>query len=163
MTIGYLYETVRAIFRAIRFRYLAFKYSFLLKKSYPDLRLWNEPVIYHPENLSIGEKVAINNNFWANALGGIKIGNNVLIGPSVIIHSANHNFKKIDIPIRDQGHELREVIIEDDVWVAARVTILPGVRVGKGSIITAGSVVTKDVAPYSIVTGVPAKLIKKRI
>jgi maltose O-acetyltransferase len=63
----------------------------------------------------------------------------------------------------DQGFKDKEpVIIEDDVWIGARVIILPGVKIGKGSIVGAGAVVTKDVEPYSIVAGVPAKLIRKR-
>jgi len=65
-------------------------------------------------------------------------------------------------PIRDQGHRPGEIIVEDDVWLGANVTVIGSVRVGQGAVVAAGAVVTKDVEPYSIVGGVPAKFIKKR-
>lgn len=149
--------------KQIKFLFLALIYKFKLKKSYLDVQFWSIPKIYYPRNLSIGYNVSINDNFWVNAAGGVEIGNNVLIGPSVIIHSANHNFSRIDIPINKQGHTKEKVIIKDNVWIGARVTILPGVTIGKSAILAAGSVITKDVEPYTIVGGVPAKIIKRRI
>ena len=148
--------------RKIKYLIYALYYKLRLKKSYLDLQFWSKPTIYSPQNLSIGRNVAINDNFWVNASGGVAIGNNVLIGPSVIIHSANHNFSRTDIPIREQGHTGARVVIEDDVWLSARVTILPGVTIGKGAIIAAGAVVNKDVEPFTIVGGIPARLLKKR-
>jgi acetyltransferase-like isoleucine patch superfamily enzyme len=126
------------------------------------VQFWNWPRIHHPEHLSIGRRVAINDDFWANAKGTIAIGNDVLIGPSVIIHSANHNWDRSDVPIRRQGHTGKKVTIEDDVWLGARVTVLPGVTVGKGAVVGAGAVVTRDVPPYAVVGGVPAKPIRFR-
>jgi len=149
--------------RKIKYVLYALYYKFRLKKSYLDLQLWSRPKIYYPQNLSIGRNVAINDNLWVNASGGVEIGNNVLIGPSVIIHSANHNFERTDIPIREQGHTRAKVVIEDDVWISARVTILPGVTIGKCSIVAAGAVVNNDVEPYTIVGGIPARILKKRI
>ncbi|MBC8312926.1 MAG: acyltransferase [Candidatus Cloacimonetes bacterium] len=157
-----LYRFV-GIKRRIKFLFYSIIYKFKLQKSYPDLQLWSKPTIYNPQNLSIGHNVAINDNFWVNAIGKVEIGNNVLIGPSVIIHSANHNYARVDIPIREQGHTIEKVIIEDDVWIGARAIILPGVTIGKGAIIAAGAVVNKDVGSYTIVGGVPAKIIKRRI
>lgn len=94
---------------------------------------------------------------------GVIIGNNVMMGPEVIMYTSNHCYKKIEIPMREQGmSSIEKIIIEDDVWIGARVIILPGVRICEGSIIGAGAVVTKDVPPYSIVGGVPAKVIKYR-
>ncbi len=84
------------------------------------------------------------------------IGDNVLIGPSVIIWSQNHKFSSRNLPISTQGYDYKKVEIGDDVWIAARATILPGVKIGHGAIICAGAVVTKDVEEYSIVAGVPA-------
>ena len=133
-----------------------------LGSSHLDLQLWSWPTIYHGRNMTIGREVAINDHFWANAMGGINIGNSVLVGPYVIIHSANHRLDRIDIPIQKQGHKKAPVIIEDDVWIAARVTILPGVTIGKGAVIAAGAVVNHDVEPYMIVGGVPARLIQPR-
>lgn len=106
-----------------------------------------------------------NSGIGVNAIisGFVTIGNDVMMGPECMIFTANHNMDRTDIPMRLQKHESpRPVVIEDDVWIGGRVIILPGVHVGRGSVIGAGSVVTKDVAPYSIVGGNPAKLIRMR-
>ena len=93
----------------------------------------------------------------------IIIGKNVMMGPDVIILSHNHNFSRIDVPMNSQGMQEDLInIIEDDVWIGTRAIIMPGIKISEGSIIGAGSVVTKDVPPYSIVGGNPAKLIRKR-
>ena len=85
------------------------------------------------------------------------------MGPDCIIYTQNHNFSNISIPMDQQGfQEEKEVIIEDDVWIGGRVIILPGVKIGKGSIIGAGAVVSKNVDPYSIVVGNPARKVKTR-
>ncbi len=115
-----------------------------------------------PEYLECGDNVVINMWTWINARGGVKIGNDVLIGPRVIIHSANHRFKNRDKPIRLQGHDFKKVTIGNDVWIGAGAIILPGVTIGDGAIVGAGAVVTKDVEPYAIVAGVPAKKIGER-
>jgi acetyltransferase-like isoleucine patch superfamily enzyme len=94
--------------------------------------------------------------------GEIRIGDNVRIAPQVMIIGANHIFSDPDKLICQQGMERKSIIIEDDVWVAGRVNIMAGVKIGKGSVIAAGAVVSKDVPPYSVVAGVPAKVIKQR-
>jgi len=87
-----------------------------------------------------------------------------MMGPDVMIYTQNHRFDRIDIPMIEQGNtEPKPVVIEDDVWIAARSIILPGVTIGKGAVIAAGAVVTKDVPPYTVVGGVPARKIKLRI
>lgn len=94
---------------------------------------------------------------------GVEIGNDVMMGPEVIMYTSNHCFQDTNIPMRRQGMEpLKKIIIDDDVWIGARVIILPGVKIGMGSVIGAGAVITKNVPPYSIVGGVPAKVINKR-
>lgn len=113
------------------------------------------------QNLEIGE------NFFSgryNYFGGgpIKIGNDVLMANFIIIETTNHNFSDFTIPIREQGVNRLSVVIEDDVWVGNRVIILPGVTIGKGSVLASGSVVTRNVDSYSVVAGVPAKEIRKR-
>jgi len=118
--------------------------------------------VHCPEQLSIGNNVAVNNDVWINATGTFRIGNHVLIGPKVIIHSANHRYDDPNIPIQKQGHVFRKVIIEDDVWIGGGAIILPGVKIGKGAVIGAGSVVTRDVPPYTVVAGSPARKIKDR-
>ena len=119
-------------------------------------------IILCPEQLTIADNVAINNDVWINAAGGISIGNYVVIGPKTIIHSANHKFDNIDIPIQKQGHDFKYTVIEDDVWLAAAVVVTPGARIGRGSVIGAGAVVVGNILPYSIAVGVPARVIKCR-
>lgn len=86
-----------------------------------------------------------------------------MMGPYVFIYTQNHNFSRTDISMDQQGwSEEKPVVIEDDVWIGARVTILPGVVIGSGSIIGASAVVTKSVPPYSVVAGNPAKVVKNR-
>lgn len=97
-----------------------------------------------------------------NPTGEIRIGNNVRIAPHVMMIAANHVYRDPTVPICQQGLDPKPIVIEDDVWIAGRVSILAGVTVGKGSVIAAGAVVTKDVPPYSVMAGVPAKRIKER-
>jgi maltose O-acetyltransferase len=94
----------------------------------------------------------------------IKIGKYVMMGQNVIVFGAKHNFESVDIPMIKQGVTIsKPVIIEDDVWIGSNVIIMPGRVVRKGTIIGAGSVLTKDFPEYSIVAGNPAKLIRSRI
>nr|WP_238297371.1 acyltransferase [Eubacterium sp. MSJ-33] len=96
-------------------------------------------------------------------LGTVHIGDNVMMGPDCLILTQNHNFEMCDVPMIDQGMSaIKPVYIDDDVWIGQRVTILPGVHIGKGVIIGAGAVVTKDIEPYCIVGGNPAKVIRNR-
>ena len=114
------------------------------------------------EGITIGNNVGISQNCFIQVRGKVTIGNYVIFGPNVSLFSENHNYSNSDKPIMEQGATRKGVVIEDDVWVGTRSVILDGVKIGKGSIIAAGSVVTTDVEPYSIYGGVPAKLIKKR-
>ena len=96
--------------------------------------------------------------------GDITIGDNVMFGPDVRIITSNHAFDRLDIPMREQGYEEEKpVVIGNDVWIGTRVLILPGVTIGDGCVIGAGAVVTKDIPPYSVAVGVPAKVVKNRI
>jgi len=112
--------------------------------------------------ISIGDNSSIGQDSWLLS-DDITIGNDVMMGPYCIMITSNHVFSDTERPMWHQGFsEVEPIVIEDDVWIGARVIILKGVTIGKGSIIGAGSVVTKDVEPYSIVGGNPAKLIRKR-
>lgn len=124
--------------------------------------VWPGARVIHPARLRIGSHTFIGHDAWVNARGGVCIGSDALIGPYCIIHSANHKFASKERPIRLQGHDLAPVTIGDNVWVAARVTILPGVRVAEGSVIAAGAVVTKNTEAYGIYAGVPAIKIGER-
>ena len=112
----------------------------------------------------IGDKFTCNSNVMINSrgIGEIKIGKNVLIGPNSVIRSNNHNFKIFQKPINQQGMSEGKITIEDDVWIGSNVVILPNVIIGKGSIVAAGAVVTSNVEAFSIVGGVPAKVIGLR-
>lgn len=110
---------------------------------------------------SLGDYSGIGSNSRIN--GTCTIGDYVMMGTDVVVITRNHSFERTDIPMMHQGFEKeRPVIIGNDVWIGDRVMIMPGVHVGEGSIIAAGAVVTRDVPPYTIVAGVPARVIKKR-
>lgn len=94
--------------------------------------------------------------------GRITIGDHVRIASHAVIIAGNHRFEDPDRPIRTQGMELAPVTIEDDVWIGGRVNIVAGVRIGKGSVVGGGSVVTRDIPPYSVAVGVPARIVKRR-
>lgn len=95
--------------------------------------------------------------------GAVYIGNDVMMGPHCTIYTQNHAYKELSKPMNQQGFsEEKPVVIGDDVWIGGYVIILPGVKVGSGCIIGAGSVVTKDVPNYAIVAGNPARVVKFR-
>jgi acetyltransferase-like isoleucine patch superfamily enzyme len=104
--------------------------------------------------------VGIAQNCFIQVRGEVIIGNNVIFGPGVSVFSENHKFSDPDIPIVGQGEIRKGVVIEDNVWIASGATILDGVHIGNNSIVAAGSVVNKNVPPYAIVGGVPAKILK---
>lgn len=122
-------------------------------------------IFAHEGKISIGDNVSLNHHVSINAdcKGEIRIGNDVMMGPMTVMRASNHRFDATDVPMRLQGHEGGRIIIEDDVWIGASVVVLPNVRIGRGSIIGAGAVVTKDIPPYSIAVGNPAKIIRSRI
>jgi acetyltransferase-like isoleucine patch superfamily enzyme len=116
----------------------------------------------HSGNISIGDNFAVESFSILYGAGGLTIGNNVIIAANTVIIPANHKFDRLDIPISRQGSRMEGIVIRDDVWVGAGCSILDGVTIGKGCIIGAGSVVNKSISEYSIVAGVPAKVIKSR-
>ena len=115
-------------------------------------------------NIELGDYVYLNSGTVIYSGNGVKIGNNVLIGPNCNIVPVNHNFENPDLPIRLQGFQPSRggIIIEEDVWLGANVTILDGAFIKKGSIIGANSTVIGEVKGYSIYAGSPAKKIKSR-
>jgi acetyltransferase-like isoleucine patch superfamily enzyme len=108
-------------------------------------------------NLSIGNNSVINGRCRIDNRGGITIGDNVSISQEVMILTADHDLNSPDFT----GREL-PVSIGNYVWIGSRATILPGCNIGVGAVIAAGALVTKSVEPYTVVGGVPAKMIKKR-
>jgi acetyltransferase-like isoleucine patch superfamily enzyme len=114
------------------------------------------------QRLRIGSNVGINHYCYIGVRGTIEIGDNVIFGPRVSVLSENHNFDRTDIPIKHQGVTKGTTRIGNDVWIGAGASILSGVTIGDGCVIGAGAVVTGDVEPWSVVVGVPAKVVKKR-
>jgi acetyltransferase-like isoleucine patch superfamily enzyme len=115
------------------------------------------------EGLAIGDNSNIGAYSYVGCSGFISIGRNVMISPRVSLYAENHVFEDTDRPMKEQGVRRGKIVIEDDCWIAANAIILSNVTVGRGSIVAAGSVVTKDVPPYSIVAGSPAQVIKSRL
>lgn len=111
--------------------------------------------------ISLGDNSGI--GVYAQISSDVIIGKDVMMGPYCLIYTSNHRMDKLDQPMWKQGFTIpKAVIIEDDVWIGARVTILPGVHIGKGSVLGAGSVITADVPPYAVVGGNPARVLKYR-
>lgn len=115
------------------------------------------------DNIYLGKNSHINQYccIWASKNSKIVLGDNLLMGPGVKIFSSNHS-SKIGIPMNIQPYREKDIIIGNDVWLGANSVIVAGVKIGDGAIIAAGSVVTKNVDKYTIVGGVPAKILKKR-
>lgn len=113
-------------------------------------------------SIEIGNHSVIGVGNWLQGSGRIKIGNDVIIGPYVAIVSTNHSYEDVSKPVAQQPLQTGEVIIEDDVWIGAHCTIAQNVRIGAHSIIGANSFVNKDIPPYSIAVGSPAKVVKSR-
>jgi len=112
--------------------------------------------------IEIGDYSGIGKN--CRVPGNIYVGNYVMMGPNVTIYGANHKYENVDIPMLMQGVAVaKRTIIEDDVWIGGHTIILPGRTIRKGTIVGAGSVVTKDFPPYSIIGGNPSKLIRSRV
>ncbi|WP_129727580.1 acyltransferase [Ectobacillus funiculus] len=117
---------------------------------------------------NLGKGIRIGDNFgcgdWCffGCSGGIEIGNNVIMGQNIRFHAQNHNFDRIDIPIKNQGTTSKGIVVEDDCWIGAGVVILDGVTIGKGSVIGSNTLVNKDIEPYSVAVGNPVKIVKKR-
>lgn len=108
-------------------------------------------------SFSIGNNTVINRDCCLDARSQLRIGNNVSISPQVTLLTEEH-----DINNRDFRLTLAPIIIDDYVFIGTRAMVLPGVKIGKGAVVAAGSVVTKDVSPFTIVAGVPAKKIGER-
>lgn len=144
-------------------------------KIYGSVRMDTPPY----RHFSLGERSVIESfSCINNAVGDVFIGNhtrigihNTIIGPVTIGHhvnlaqgitvtALNHNFSDLSKRIDEQGISTQPVTISDDVWIGANAVILPGVTIGQHAVVAAGAVVTKNVPPYSIVAGVPAKVIK---
>ncbi|WP_417859915.1 acyltransferase [Winogradskyella sediminis] len=94
-------------------------------------------------------------------IGPVTIGDDVRLAQNVVLSGLNHNYEGIESPIHEQGVSTKPIVIESESWIGANVVIVPGVTIGKHSIVAAGSVVTKSMPPYSVIVGNPAKVLKQ--
>ncbi|MBN1681622.1 MAG: acyltransferase [Anaerolineae bacterium] len=114
------------------------------------------------EHCDIGDHVSIREFASIGCWGGLRIGNNVSLAAGVVILTTEHDYTQADTPIRDASIVDKQTIIEDDVWIGARVCVTAGVTIGQGAVVGAGSVVTQTVPPYAVTAGVPARIIRQR-
>lgn len=126
-------------------------------------------VVFYPgvrispgRNLVLGDDVDLALNVHIETAGGVTVGDRTLIGYGTKIFSRNHHVPPNRQPIFGAGHISKSVVIGQDVWLGANVIVLPGRTIGDGAVIGAGSVITKNVAPYTIVAGNPATLVRVR-
>jgi maltose O-acetyltransferase len=109
----------------------------------------------------LGDRSAIGMD--ALVIGPLVVGDDVMMGPRCLLVSDSHQIEDTSVPMARQGFTApRTIVIEDDVWIGAGVTVLAGVRIGHGSVVGAGSVVTKDVPPWSVAAGNPARVVRQR-
>lgn len=114
------------------------------------------------ENISIGNNSTITNHCIVDGRGGLTIGDDVMVGFESIVITMTHRYRDPETPIRLQGFETAPIKIGNDVWIGARVIILPGVTIEDGAVIAAGAVVTHDIPSCVIAGGVPARIIGNR-
>lgn len=115
-------------------------------------------------NNGVGDVIIGNNTrigLSNTIIGPVKIGNGIMFAQNIVVSGLNHSYQDISMSIHDQPVTTAEIIIEDEAWIAANSVIVAGVKIGKHSVVAAGSVITKDVPPYSIAAGNPARLIKQ--
>jgi acetyltransferase-like isoleucine patch superfamily enzyme len=156
----------------VRLRYsrgyhgLALRYGLLCKlaqKCGANVAVHDCVVLRYPEKLRLGNNVSIHPFCYIDAQGHVEIGDDVSIAHNVSILSFEHDFSDCTIPIKDGPCIPQLVIIEDQVWIGAGVRVLGGIKIGRGSVLGAGAVVTRDIPPMSVAIGVPARVIKSRL
>jgi galactoside O-acetyltransferase len=127
--------------------------------------IWLQPniVIVAANRIRCGTHIAINSGTYINAIGGIVIGDFVLIGSNVTISSGRHPIDNLIGEIFETPSIPAEISIESGVWIGAGAVIMPGVKLGRGSVIGANAVVTKSTEPFSVNIGVPARFIRQRL
>ncbi|WP_308779740.1 acyltransferase [uncultured Clostridium sp.] len=130
-----------------------------------NVTIGKDNLIYNIPNskIEIGDNSIIGPFSCITSYNYVKIGRNIITGPNVYITDYNHRYDKIGVPIKDQGVvcEGNKVVIDDDVWIATNCVIVGNVNIGKGAVIGANSVVTKDIPEYCVAVGNPCKIIKK--
>ena len=136
-----------------------------LKCRHRGLHVWlgAKGCIARPKEVSFGNNIFINKGFHISARN-LTFGDNIMIGPNLVIECDDHVFNKVGITMFENRNKrnIGSVTIENDVWMGANVTVLKGVVIGEGSVVGAHSVVAKDIPPYTICVGAPCKPLKTR-
>jgi acetyltransferase-like isoleucine patch superfamily enzyme len=157
---------MQIIFLLPRFRFLNGLKSYFLKlmgaKVAKGVVYYSGVWIFPCRGLVLGKNVDLAKDVLITTSGGVEIGDNTLVGYRTQILSSNHVIPSNRGKIFLGGHLHQKVCIRNDVWIGANCIILPGVTIGEGAVVAAGSVVTKDVDDFTIVAGVPARIIRKR-
>lgn len=135
----------------------------VLRRNGSQGRVTGDVKIVNPSSIHVGEGSYINGRMIrASENAKITIGRNCMISYGVHLRTDSHNHDSTAVPMRNQGISEKDITIGDDVWIGYGAQIMSGITIGSGSIIGAGAVVTKDVAPFSVMGGVPARLIRSR-
>ncbi len=122
----------------------------------------NDVILAGSGVITIGHRTSINQGCIITAMEQVTIGDDVMLAPRVYILDVDHKFDRRDVPITNQGYEIAPVAIHSGVWIGTGAVITRGVTIGEGAIVGANSVVTHDVPAYSIVAGIPARVIRER-
>lgn len=126
-----------------------------------NCRVMSKVYMGNGKDISIGNNCRINENV---RLDNVKIGNHVMIARDTVFLGKTHEASDIDVPMEQQGNKVMEkTVVEDDVWIGIRTIVLPGLKISKGTILGAGSVLTKNTDEFGVYAGVPAKKIKSRV
>lgn len=115
-----------------------------------------------PSGLKCGKRVSLGRGVQLTCGGGVSIGDDVMFGQGAFVISNGHVMDRVDIPMVEQGLYGSPVEIGDDVWIGAKAIILPGVHIGRGAVIAAGAIVTRDVPEYALVAGIPGRVVRFR-
>lgn len=154
--IGVLQEAYnKGVFFCARWR--ARCWGLFLKRIGKDVSMLKGVLISSPAGVEIGDNTILMQNVALSGEGGLKIGDFVMLAAYARVQTSNHGYEDFKRPMMRQPLLKGPVVIEDDVWLGTRAVVLPNVRIGRGAIVAANSLVTKDVKPYSIVCGVPAR------
>jgi acetyltransferase-like isoleucine patch superfamily enzyme len=153
------------------FKHKRGKHSRICSRTRIDVFPWNDFVLGRDSTIEdfatvnngagpvyIGERSRI--GLSCTVIGPVTIGNDIMLAQNIVMSGLNHSYEDISRPISHQKQSTSMITVEDEVWIGANAVIVAGVKVGKHSVIAAGSVVTKNVPPYSVVAGNPAKVLK---
>ena len=163
-----IFFLIQAVLRYFPFKlgiwFRNFLYPGFFKSYGKNVRIFDAVVIKFPNEIELGNHVTINQFCYIVGKGGLRIGNDVMIGAGSKITTTSHDFNDTNQPMSRQGISCIPILLEDDIWLGFNVVIVGGAIIRKGSILAAGSVVTgKEYPAYSILGGVPASIIRNRI